>query len=67
MLLIGEVANDANFGSQVTRVDSATFGQPVAVASFSGLGSAYIPRNGQPAFRLTFRRSRGVRVDSTKE
>jgi hypothetical protein len=55
--LIGEVfnvTNHANFGSYNTLVDSATFGQPLAIASFSGLGTAYIPRTGQLAFRLSF-------------
>jgi hypothetical protein len=55
--LIGEVfnlTNHANFGSYNGVVDSATFGQPLAVYSFSGLGTAYVPRTGQLAFRLSF-------------
>lgn len=48
------LTNHANYGSYVTTVDSASFGQPVAVASFSGIGTAYVPRTGQLAFRVTF-------------
>jgi hypothetical protein len=55
--LIGEVfnaTNHANFGSYNGVVDSPTFGQPLAITSFSGLGTAYVPRTGQLAFRLSF-------------
>jgi hypothetical protein len=48
------VTNHANYGSYVGTVDSTSFGQPVAVASFSGLGTAYVPRSGQLAFRVSF-------------
>jgi hypothetical protein len=55
--LIGEVFNltdHANYGSYNGTVDSPTFGQPLAVYSFSGLGTAYVPRTGQLAFRFSF-------------
>jgi len=55
--LIGEVFNltdHANYGSYNGVVDSNTFGQPLAIYSFSGLGTAYVPRTGQLAFRLSF-------------
>ena len=55
--LIGEIFNltdHANFGSFNGVVDSPSFGQPLAVYSFSGLGTAYVPRTGQLAFRLSF-------------
>jgi hypothetical protein len=55
--LIGEVFNltdHANYGSYNGVVDSPTFGQPLAVYSFSGLGTAYVPRTGQLAFRVSF-------------
>jgi hypothetical protein len=50
--LIGEVfnlLNHDNFGSFVTQVDNARFGQPTAI-----LGNAYAPRSGQLGFRLSF-------------
>jgi hypothetical protein len=57
MSLIGEVfnvLNHENFGSYNGLVDSPTFGNPLAIYSFSGLGTAYVPRTGQLAFRLSF-------------
>jgi hypothetical protein len=48
------VTNHANYGSYNATVDSPTFGQPLAVYSFSGLGTAYVSRMGQLAFRLSF-------------
>jgi hypothetical protein len=48
------VANHANYGSYITQVDSPNFGRPVSVPNFSGLGTAYAPRIGQLAFRLSF-------------
>jgi hypothetical protein len=48
------LANHASYGSYTGTVDAPTFGRPVAVASFSGLGTAYVPRAGQLAFRLSF-------------
>jgi hypothetical protein len=48
------VTNHANYGSYITQVDSATFGRPVSVPNFSGLGTAYAPRIGQLAFRISF-------------
>ena len=44
----------ANYGSYTTQVDSANFGRPVSVPNFSGLGTAYAPRIGQLAFRVSF-------------
>lgn len=54
MAEVFNVTNHANYGSYNGTVDSATFGQPLAVYSFSGLGTAYVPRMGQLAFRLSF-------------
>jgi hypothetical protein len=54
---IGEVFNvfnHANYGSYNGVVDSPTFGQPLQVSAFSGTGTAYVPRTGQLAFRVTF-------------
>ena len=48
------VTNHANYGSYITQVDSPNFGRPVSVPNFSGLGTAYAPRIGQLAFRLSF-------------
>jgi hypothetical protein len=48
------LTNHANYGSYVGTVDSTSFGQPVAVPSFSGVGTAYVPRTGQLAFRVSF-------------
>jgi hypothetical protein len=48
------VTNRANYGSYVGQVDSPNFGRPVSVPNFSGLGTAYAPRIGQLAFRVTF-------------
>ncbi len=50
--LIGEVFNlfnHDNFGTFVTQIDNASFGQPRAL-----LGNAYVPRSGQLGFRLSF-------------
>jgi hypothetical protein len=55
--LMGEIfnlTNHTNYGSYNGVVDSPTFGQPLAVYSFSGLGTAYVPRTGQLAFRVAF-------------
>lgn len=52
MTLLAEVFNvfnRANYGAFNTQLDSATFGQPVAVA-----GNAYVPRTGQLGFRVEF-------------
>jgi hypothetical protein len=54
MAEVFNVTNHANYGSYNGTVDSATFGQPLAVYSFSGLGTAYVSRMGQLAFRLSF-------------
>jgi hypothetical protein len=54
---IGEVFNvfnHANYGTYNGVVDSPTFGQPLQVSAFSGTGTAYVPRSGQLAFRVTF-------------
>lgn len=48
------LTNHSNYGSYVANVDLATFGQPVQVSAFSGTGTAYVPRTGQMAFRVTF-------------
>ncbi len=48
------LTNHQNFGNYVTNVNVATFGQPVQVSAFSGTGTAYVPRTGQLAFRVTF-------------
>jgi hypothetical protein len=46
--------NHSNYGNYIANVDLATFGQPVQVSAFSGTGTAYVPRTGQLAFRVTF-------------
>jgi hypothetical protein len=48
------LTNHSNFGNYVTNVNLPTFGQPVQVSAFSGAGTAYVPRTGQLAFRVTF-------------
>ena len=48
------VTNHANYGSYITQVDSPNFGRPVSVPNFSGSGTAYAPRIGQLAFRISF-------------
>ena len=52
LALTGEifnVFNHDNFGSFVTIINNASFGQPR-----QNLGNAYVPRSGQLGFRFSF-------------
>jgi hypothetical protein len=52
LALVGEVFNvfnHDNFGSFVTIINNASFGQ-----ARQNLGNAYVPRSGQLGFRFSF-------------